>query len=496
MIRHLRLSLAALLAALLLCAPLPFGGATPWATAMLQALALAALLLAALALDRPARLRPAAFPAAAVAAVAALGALQSLHWPVGLVERLSPRHAELHRQAAALPEVEADAAARLTLAPAASANAARSWAAAAAVLLAGAVAGLSRSGRRILAGAVLAGALFQVFFGAQQWFANSPTLWGIEIPRSPRLHGTFINPNHLALYLEMALAVAFAALWWGVRRARKEPSVERRLLLVAVPGLLWLTLFTGLAFTGSRGGLLAAVAGVAVQGLLVAAARRDWRTAALGFGAAAAGVAVVAAVGLREGLGRILSTTAEDTSWLARWREYGAVIDLWKLFPVTGAGLGTFRDAFPLVQPAGLQGTWWHAHSDLLELLATAGVLGLLLLVAGAVLPVRRLLASLRGHGRSEDRGAALAVLGALAAVGLHEGLDFGLTLPGNALTLAALVGAALAVEPVTAGASKQSRGAGGHAPAAEAFEVEDVQPRSQGDGKAKRTCRKRRKRA
>ncbi|HEX7182439.1 MAG TPA: O-antigen ligase family protein [Thermoanaerobaculia bacterium] len=496
MIRHLRLPLTGLLAALLLFAPLPFGGATPWAASALQALALAALVLAALTLDRPARLRPAALPAAALAAIATLGAVQSLPWPEGLVERLSPRHAELQRQAAALPGVEGGGAARLTLAPAASAGAARSWAAAAAVLLAGAAAGLSRSGRRALAAAVLAGALFQVFFGAQQWFANSLTLWGVEIPRSPRLHGTFINPNHLALYLEMALAVAFAALWWGVRRAQKEPHMDRRLLLVAVPGLLWLTLFTGLAFTGSRGGLLAAVAGVAVQGLLVAAARRDWRAAALGCGAAAAGVAVVAAVGLREGLGRILATTAGDTSWLARWWEYGAVIDLWKRFPVTGSGLGTFRDAFPLVQPAGLQGTWWHAHSDLLELLATTGVVGLLLLAAGAVLPVRRLLGVLRGHGRSEDRGAALAALGALAAVGLHEALDFGLTLPGNSLTLAVLIGAALAVEPSPAGGSKQAHGAGSHAPSAEAAEVEDVQPRSQGDGKAERTRRKRRKRA
>ena len=37
-------------------------------------------------------------------------------------------------------------------------------------------------------------------------------------------------------------------------------------LLVAPPAMVWLTLFAGLSFTGSRGGLLAAVAAVTVQG--------------------------------------------------------------------------------------------------------------------------------------------------------------------------------------------------------------------------------------
>jgi hypothetical protein len=60
------------------------------------------------------------------------------------------------------------------------------------------------------------------------------------------------------------------------------------------------------------------------------------------------------------------------------------------------------------------------------------------------------LLRVISGHGRSENRAAVLAVFGALASVLVHEGVDFGLTMPGNALTLAVLVGAGLAV-PVDA---------------------------------------------
>ncbi len=322
-------------------------------------------------------------------------------------------------------------------------RAALGWAAAAAAFLAAAVAGQRRELRRCLGGALLAGALFQVLFGARDWFARARSLWGVDLPSAVRLRGTFVNPNHLAVYLEMALPVAFAWSWWALRRVRDEPRLESRIALAAPPAMLWLTLFTGLSFTGSRGGLLAAVAAVSAQGVLVAGTRRRWWLAPLGAVAALAGVTLVAAVGWREGLGRLLATSAADVSWGARLREYGAALDLWRRFPVTGTGLGTFRDAFPLVQPPDLQGTWWHPHGDPLEVLVTAGLAGAVLLAAGLWGLAARQAVVLRDGVRSEDRAAALAALGVLVSLAIHEGLDFGLSMPGNAVTLAVLLGAA-----------------------------------------------------
>jgi O-antigen ligase len=486
---------------LLLWAPLPFGGATPWAAAGLQVLCFSALALTAVA-GRPSDLRPVLLPAAALAAVALLGFLQALPWPVPLVALLSPAHAELQRQAASVPGLGAlgtTAAAHFTLEPSASRAAALSWAAAAAALLAGAAAGQRRKTRRWLAAAVLLGGIFQVIFGARNQFLRARTLWGVEIPTSPRLHGTFINPNHAALYLEIALAVAFAWGWWAARRAAGEVQLERKLLFLAGPVLTWLMLFIGLALTASRAGLLGAVAAVIAQGLLAAGARRRWRGSLLGLGAAAVGViAVVATVGLRAGgVGRMLETRAGDASWGARFTEYGAVLDLWRRFPLTGLGLGAFRDAFPLVQPAGLQGTWWHAHSDALELLATAGLPGLLLLAVGWAALAWRLVTVLRGRGRSEDRAATLAALGILIAVTVHELLDFGLTMPANALTLAVLAGSAAVAETAHArAASAQARLARDHPPAADARELQKVKPRPEGDVEAERRRRSRRKRS
>lgn len=444
-IRHSAWLLTGWVVLLVLWAPLPFGGITPWATALLQGASFVALILAAWSVEHPRDLRPAALPALALALIAVIGLAQSLPWPA-LVARISPGHAEAWRQAAELPGLPGRPIEHLSFSPAASRAAALTWAAAACALLAGAVAGRRRGRRRWLLAALCLGALFQIFFGAQQWFAHSNTLWGVEIPLSPRLHGTFVNPNHLALFLEMAMAAVFAWAWWAWRRARMETAVEHKLLLTAPPILIWLTLFIGLAFTGSRGGLLGIVAGVSVQAFTAAAVRRRWRAAILGVGAIAAGVAVVALVGLREGLGRILATSLDDVSWGARVIEYGAVLRLWQRFPVLGAGLGSFRDVFPSVQPPELQGTWWHSHSDLLELLATTGILGVLILIVGLWPIGPRLLRVIAGRGRSENRAAALAVFGALVSVLIHEAVDFGLTMPGNAITLAVLVGAGLAV--------------------------------------------------
>jgi O-antigen ligase len=507
MIRHSSAALTALLAGLLLWAPLPFGGVTSWGEASLQVLAFGALALAMAAIDRPAELRPVALPAAALGAVALLGCLQALPWPEALVRLLSPGHAHLHEQAVALLGAAAAGPARFSVAPAASRAAALTWAAAAACLLAGAVTGRRRLRRRWLGGVMLAAALFQVFFGARNANAGERTLWGVEVPiAASRLRGTFFNPNHLAVYLEIALALVFAWGWWAARRARAELALDRRVLSLAPPALIWLTLFAGLTFTASRGGLAAALAGIVAQGTLLATVQRRWAPAMLGAAAAVAGIAAAIATGLQAGPARMLATMPFDVSVGARRQAWSATLALWKSFPITGTGLGTFRDAFTLTQPTSLDGTWWHAHSGPLELLATTGPAGLLLVVVGLAALVLRLLAVLRRGRRSEDRAAGLAALGALTAVGIHECFDFGLTMPANALTLAVLAGAASSARlaraaraagpgPIQAGRAGQADGAGEHGAPGDGLDLEQVKARPKRDAKRQRRPRHHRKR-
>ena len=452
-IRHLATVAAVLLGAAVAWAPLPFGSVEPAAE---TALRLAAALLLALAapLARAERLRPVALPALALVALAALGALQSLPWPPWLADLLSPRHARIWGRAAELlatarqttgSDLPVPGWPRLSLDPGASRQVAVTLVALAALLAASALIGRSRRRRRWLVGGVVAVAVFEVAYGTRQLLAGSLQVWGVEVLGvTDRLRGTYVNPNHVAYLLEIALAVVFAAGWWALVHARRESSLDRRLILLMPPIVLWLVLLGGLALTRSRAGLLAAVVGAGVQVVLAAASRRRWGAAPAGLAAVLVGLGIVVGVVSQSAFARLLGTSLQEVAWGTRVVVARRTLGLWADYPLTGSGLGSFRDAFTTVEPPGLGGSaFLHAHQDYLELAATGGLLALLLAAVGLVALVRRLRRVQVSGYRTEDRAAALAALGALAAVAVHEAFDFGLTLPANAFVLTAVCGAA-----------------------------------------------------
>jgi O-antigen ligase len=435
--------------------PLPYGSVLVRERTFLQVCAFLALA-AVLAGVRRRPLLPAAVPAAMIAAVGAWGVLQSLPLPRFVAELSAPRIADGWDRAAALlaagpPASEAVLPAWLPLssAPAVSRATGLHWLAIAAAMAAASRVGADRRARRLIAGGFLAAAAFEVFFGAEKWFAHSGVLWGLEVAGDPgRLRGTFINSDHLAFYLTMASAVVLSWLWWSVRRAFRGAPAEHQLLAALVPGLLFLVFFAGIAFSGSRAGLAVAVLAILACGLLLAAYHRRWAVALAALGVVALGLGGVALLGLQRGVARWAATSAYDVTWSSRFAAYRATWDLWHLSPWTGTGLGTFRQAFPRVQPAELEGTWIHAHSDPLELLATAGPAGPILVVWGLVALCRHLFAAFTAGRRSEDRAAALFGLVAVTGAALHSAVDFALTIPANAFTLAILCGLACGAAP------------------------------------------------
>ena len=188
-----RQALVAWAAALLLWVPLPFGSVVPWSHAVLQVATFLLLALAAALVRNHGELRRVGTPAAAIAAVALLGLLQSLQWPHAIVRTLSPEHARLQAQAAAVVagvEGAPAVASTLSLAPAVSRAAALTWLAVAACLVVAALVGANRAERRILGLTIVASGLFQVFYGAQRLAAREATIWGVEVPgNASRLRG-------------------------------------------------------------------------------------------------------------------------------------------------------------------------------------------------------------------------------------------------------------------------------------------------------------------
>ena len=449
----------ALLLLIAVWSPLPFGSVLPFDRAALQICAFVALAVAVLG-EGLAPLRRVRVPVLALVAIAALGLLEAAPWPRALVGVLSPRALEVADRAFAVlaepaPGVPGGAVAAAvlparvapSLVPGVSRATALHWLAIAAMLAAAASVGRYRLLRRLLAAGMLGTAVFEVVYGSDHWFKSLGVIWGVQVPGSvDRLRGTFVNPDHLALLLGMAIAVCTAWAWWALRRLRDEAALERKLMQTVPPMLVFIMLFVGLAFTGSRAGLLAVSLMLVSQIALLAWHYRSRRLLALGAGSLLLGFSAVALFGWQAGVGRWLETSAYDLAWNSRFTVYRASFELWQTFPWLGSGLGTFREALPLVQDASLLGTWTHAHSDLLELLVTAGVPALALVGIGSLATVRRLLSVLARGPRSEDRAAGLAGLGALTMAALVSLVDFGLTMPANACTLALVLGLAAGV--------------------------------------------------
>ncbi len=450
MIRHPQLGSSAaalLLLAIVALGPLPFGSVMPRERLGLELAGLIALVLVLAEQRDLATLRRVARPALAIAAVGAFGLLQSLAWPRPLTALLAPRIAEAWRETFSLLGESADSWVPLSLAPAVSRETAVQWLAVAACMAAAGAVGENRRRRRLLAVGLLAAAVFEVAYGADHWFQQRSTIWGLEVPGAhERLRGTFVNPDHFALFLLLPLAAAFAWVWWSMRRALRSGTLERRLLHITVPWLVFLMLFVGLAFTGSRGGMVSALAAILAQALLLAFYYRKWQAGLLGLGAVAVGGLGVLYFGMQQGLGRWMATSAYEITWNTRLKAYGGAWELWRQSPWTGTGLGTFRQAFPGVQPPELDQTWIHAHSDLLEMLVTTGLVGLPVLGYGLVALCRQLVRAFREGRRSEDRAAALAACGALAAVLSHSLVDFALTQPANAFLVAVILGTACGI--------------------------------------------------
>jgi O-antigen ligase len=297
-------------------------------------------------------------------------------------------------------------------------------------------AGSRRYRRRWLAGAIVGSACLQILLGLRPWLAG-------EVPR---LRGAYANPDHLCILLEIAACVAFGGVFWALSTRRWADSKEMRAAGVLGAGAFLLALLSGIAFTGSRAGILAVSVGLAVQAVAWTQKSR-WVPAAL-IGAVGLGsVSFLAWIGIGRSFGRLAATSWFEVVWGARSQVWLESLGLIGRFPITGSGLGTFESAFPLVQPASLEGfRWAKAHNDFLELMVTGGIVGFAVAAVGAIFLLTALVRRLRSAVRTDDRVALAVTTGCLAAVAVHEMFDFGLSLPANTFILTSVVAASLSV--------------------------------------------------
>jgi O-antigen ligase len=301
-----------------------------------------------------------------------------------------------------------------------------------------------------LVGLILSVALFETFYGF--WHYRSHLIWGWENPyNTSGLFGTFINSNHLATFLAMAILLGYG-LFLGLKPTsvanpsnlsgrewlRKwslpeyaEPGSRRLLLL-----FLLLPLVVGLISTGSRGGMLSLFAGFLLMALFIMG--KNWNKNHIIIIIFFLMTALLFSIFLGSSL--VLNRILYNYDHYDRYQVYKGALALFREFSLTGSGIATFGDLFYRYQPATLKDYHYlYTHSDWLQLLVETGTGGFALVVAAGLVFFVKLA---KQWGRRRDtfaRGLGLGGLAALGAGAVHALVEFPFHIPAIGLLFAGI---------------------------------------------------------
>jgi hypothetical protein len=293
------------------------------------------------------------------------------------------------------------------------------------------------------------------------WFYQPADWAGPLLVDAPRASGPFVNPDHFANYLAMALPIAVTGTLFpfSILMSRERPTAR---LLFGAAALLMLA---AAALSLSRGGWMAICVGITLTLAMSFHFAPEYGPAAVqrvGAGAVPLSLLTVALMaGLtfyiigRPGRGavgvRLMTTSSNDFSLrIGAWRHTLTMI---RDFPLFGVGAGAWPEIFPHYQPP--PESRYHffrtAENDYVQLVAEDGLVGLIIVVVVVALTIRAIVAN--APAMPAARWPLLAgLLGGLGAGLVQEFVDSSFRLLANALLftllLALLLRAAFA-EPI-----------------------------------------------
>jgi len=259
--------------------------------------------------------------------------------------------------------------------------------------------------------------------------------------------GTYVNHNHYAGFLEMALpfAVVYPVALW--RRPRGHSTVAPALAACGVWAMAGLIL-AGIVHSFSRMGFIATICSFFVMGTLALGARQlSW--AARSRRRQVVTVGVVGTLALAGFLflppdkliARFAQLISTDPTGEGRAQLWAETVPLIRAYPVFGCGLGGYETAFMRFKSFEPLVTDDFAHNDYLQLLAELGLVGFAIGAALALSVVRTAVQKALGSADAGTRYFAVACAGALAAILVHSVADFNLYIPANAMLLAWIAG-------------------------------------------------------
>lgn len=282
------------------------------------------------------------------------------------------------------------------------------------------------------------------FFAVLQQLANLEGIYGLRQSTNAFTFGSYVNRHHFAALMEMTIALTLA-LFFG-----NATTSNKRIFLVTAAVVMGIAII----LTGSRGGLISlfAIIFFIVAANVLRRRSKDEidresgddekprtkfrRSLTLIGGGLALVVGLVGAVimlGADQALLRSSGLTL-DTGDISNGRSHfwSVALKIIADYPILGTGLDSFGAAFTRYDTWNGTVRVEQAHNDYLQILADAGIFGLLCVLSFIILLFKT---SLRIITKSSDNFRRSAATGALAGclgIIIHSLFDFPLRTPAN----------------------------------------------------------------
>jgi len=293
-------------------------------------------------------------------------------------------------------------------------------------------------------------AVVQAILALVQFGGGAHTAFRLNLSDIGTAVGTYVNRNHLAGMLAMALPVALGLLASRIGRSRESPhyrsrglvkrladalSTPSRINQTMLSGAVCTAILLGIVFSRSRSGISLAMLGILLSAVVYGLRLGGKRSTKLAVLFSVVGLALALEVGLAPVLERF--GTLED----ARWGIYGSSMTALAQFFPFGSGLGSFPEVYRRFQPDDIPKFVNHAHNDYIEYLFEGGLIAAAVIVLFLILYVRawpRLLKLPRwGTLSFMQAGAGLGLL----LMALHGLTDYNWHIPANAIYFALMAG-------------------------------------------------------
>lgn len=270
---------------------------------------------------------------------------------------------------------------------------------------------------RKLVGVITVFGFLFAFFAILQSFLSPNKIYGIYERIGAAPFGSFVSRNNFAAFMEMSIALPLGLLLSG--------SIERdkRLIYITAISLMGVALI----LSGSRGGLVAMVAGVVFLLFITTRASGTKKIAfRIAMGLLLIGVVIGGAfyIGGESSLTRIADSGPSTEATMDRTHIWGTTLKVVGAnFPL-GAGIGAFAQAYTQFdQFSGLERVE-QAHNDYLQVAADAGLVGIVI-ASFFLFALGRTVKRNIARENTFRRGVAVGAAGGIFAVLTHSIFDF-----------------------------------------------------------------------